>query len=475
MSAATTNLPLPAGFKLSLSQAEVDFVIPDLAVDIPVCIDPFLLYKSRDESLRVLHDGLLAVFRHAFTLYEASDRKSLDRLIDFPEVNAIGFGYSRGGIHGSGLGWHLNQLVVDLLQSSEEVRARGLRHVEELQLLSVGVGPDRVSDIAAGVLKSALINYTQEQAQLWRIPIAAAVPVAHYLDLHDMEWRDGYFDLPVNPLNGRGLLLVPRRIVRLLPWINYQDFYSNEAKVFLPPAPRLPRYPGMSKAKSLEIAKAELVQKLRQAPVVLEQYVGRKERDAAKAGPLLPDTEAEAELQKTADNLLGRLRTLPTGAAASGDYQRLVYEILNFLFEPDLTGGEFEVSTYLGTERRDLIYWNEAEQSFWKYVRETYSSPLLMFECKNVAGLEIEHINQTATYLGARLGMLAFIATREPASDAIVRKIYSVYNDSPSVPRKVILVLSDRDMEAMLAMRGSGESPTSYPQRLYRELRSKVQ
>jgi hypothetical protein len=475
LAASPANLPLPAGFKLALSQAEVDFVIPDLAVDIPVCIDPFLLYKSRDESLRLLHEGLLAVFRHAFSLYEASDRKSLDRLIDFPEVNAIGFGYTRGGIHGSGLGWHLNQLVVDLLQSSEEVRARGLRHVEELQLLSVGVGPDRVSDITAGVLKAALIDYTQRQAHLWRIPITAAVPVAHYLDLADMEWRDGYFDLPVNPLNGQGLLLVPRRIVRLLPWINYQDFYSNEARVFLPPAPRLPRYPGMNKAKSLEIAKAELVQKLRQAPGVLEQYVSRKERDAAKAGPLLPDAEAEAELQKTADDLLGRLKAMPTGAVASADYQRLVYEILNFLFEPELTGGEFEVSTYMGTERRDLIYWNEAEHSFWKYVRETYNSPLLMFECKNTAALEIDHINQTAAYLGARLGMLGIIATRSATSDAVMRKIYSIYNDSPALPRKVILVFSDADMDAMLAIRAAGASPVPYAQNLYRQLRSKVQ
>jgi hypothetical protein len=475
LSATPAHLPLPAGFKLSMSQAEVDFVIPDLATDIPVCIDPFLLYKSRDATLRALHDQLLAVFSHGFSLYEAKDRKGLDRLINFPEVNAIGFGYTQGGIHGSGLGWHLNQLVADLLESSEEVRVRGLKHVEELQLLSVGVGPDRVSDIAAGVLKTSLIDYTQQQAQIWKIPITASVPIAHYLDPPDMEWRDGYFDLPVNPLSGLPLLLVPRRIVRLLPWINYPDFYSNEAKLLLPPQPRLPRFPGMTKVKRLEVAKAELVQKARQKPEVLEQYIGRKEHDAANAEPLLPDSRADEELKTASEDLRAKLKALPTGAAASGDYQRLVYEILNFLFEPELTGGEFEVSTYMGTERRDLIYWNEAEHSFWKYVRGTYNSPLLMFECKNTAALEIDHINQTAAYLGARLGMLGIIATRSVASDAVMRKIYSIYNDSAALPRKVILVFSDADMDAMLAIRASGQSPVPYAQNLYRQLRSKVQ
>jgi len=44
-----------------------------------------------------------------------------------------------------------------------------------------------------------------------------------------------------------------------------------------------------------------------------------------------------------------RLAAVPTGAVASVDYQRVVYEILNFLFEPELTDGKFEVATYLGT------------------------------------------------------------------------------------------------------------------------------
>lgn len=93
--------------------------------------------------------------------------------------------------------------------------------------------------------------------------------------------------------------------------------------------------------------------------------------------------------------LLARLAGIPTGAAASGDYQRVVYEILNLLFEPDLTGGQMEVKTHQGTERRDITYWNEAESRFWRYVRDTYKSPVLMFECKNTGALELDHINQT--------------------------------------------------------------------------------
>lgn len=461
-------------FGIEIAQAEADFVIPNLAIDIPVCIDPFLLYKSRDPMLRGLHASVLAVFERAFELHRSGDRAGLDRLIDFPEVNAIGFGYTKAGIAGSGLGWQLNRLLADLLEESEAVRERGLRHVEELQLLSVGVGPDRVSDISANILKQALAEYTQEQCALWGIPLQAGAPLAHYLDHEDMEWRDGYIDLPINPLSGAPLLLVPRRIVRLLPWINYGDFYSNEAQLLLPPRPRLPRFPGMAKEKRLELAKTEMVAKVRDSPAILDKYISRKERSSGEVQPLLHEQDAD-ELHSTGASLTARLEAIQTGAADAAAYQMLAYEILNFLFEPGLTGGQLEVGTYLGTERRDIVYWNEAERSFWQYVRDEYRSPLTMFEVKNVAALELGHINQTATYLGARLGMLGFIVTRNRPSDAVIRKMYSVYNDSPVLPRKVILAIADPDLRQMIEERMAGRSATPYIQALYRTFRSRAQ
>src|SRR5215217_7634332 len=173
---------------LSFTQAEVDFVVPDLALDLPLAIDPFLLYKSRDENLRRLHEHLVAIFNRGIRFFREGQRSELDRLIDFPEVNEIGFGYSREGIRGRGLGWYLNRLLADTLAASIPLQQRGLRHVEEMQLVSLGVAADRVSDIAGNVLKSFLTDYTQKQADLWNIPILKSVPVEHYFDFDDLDW-----------------------------------------------------------------------------------------------------------------------------------------------------------------------------------------------------------------------------------------------------------------------------------------------
>lgn len=467
-------------FRLSFSQAEVDFVIPRLDQDLPLCIDPFLLYKSRDDTLRRHHEQLLTLFNNSITLFREGKRKEMDELIDFPEASEIGFGYCEEGVRGSGLGNYLNRLLADTLAASEALQARGLRHIEELQLVSIGVAADRVSDIAANVLKIFLIEYTQRQASLWNIPLETAVPVNHYFDFDDYGWRDGYFDLPRNPVTGLPILLVPRRMVRLLPWINLQDYATTDYRLFLRSAAKRgwSKFPGTGRVAYSFPDKTEIARTTRANLKLLDGYITRKEKEAAKALPIYVEREdLGLPVRPMAEEFIKRLADLPTGVAYAKDYQRALYEIINYLFEPELTDGEMEVRTIEGTERRDIIYTNESDTSFWQYVRLNYGSPLVMFEVKNVQELEIEHINQTASYLGVRLGMLGFIVTRRPPEDNIIRKIYTIYNDTPGTPRKIILVLNDDDLAVMLRNKDAGQSPTptQYVQRKYREFRTLVQ
>ncbi len=471
---------LTEAFNLSFTQGEVDFVVPRLDEDLPLCIDPFLLYKSRDDTLRKLHEQLLSLFNNGIVLFREGKLKEWNELIDFPEANEVGFGYSKGAVRGSGLGQHLNSLLADTLAASQPLQDRGLRHVEELQLVSIGVAGDRVSDIAANVLKLALVEYTQKQAQLWNIPLESYVAVNHYFDLDDFRWRDAYFDLPRNPVNGLAILLVPRRIVRLLPWINFEDYAATDYRLFLRSTTGRgwARFPGMGREGYRAPDKKEVIRATRANLHLLDAYVMRKEREAADALPVYVEREdLGLPTRPRAEEFIGRLEGLPPGTASAKDYQRIIYEILNYLFEPELTDGEMEVRTIEGTERRDIIYTNESDRSFWQYVRLTYGSPLVMFEVKNVEQLEIEHVNQTASYLGARLGMLGFIVARQAPKDNILRKTYSVYNDTASLPRKTIMTLTDDDLATMLRNRDTGQNPTptQYVQRKYRDFHTRCQ
>jgi hypothetical protein len=152
----------------------------------------------------------------------------------------------------------------------------------------------------------------------------------------------------------------------------------------------------------------------------------------------------------------------------------LVLEVLNYLFNPELIDGEPEVRTIDGTERRDIIFTNDSDESFWEYVRTAHDGIFLMFEAKNTDDLEMDAVNQTATYLGDRIGRLGVIVTRQPAPERIRRKTLSVWNDS-GPKRKVILILSDDQLKELLDLRCRNGSPTKWMQKYYRSFRTDAQ
>jgi len=468
MSDAEARAPLIA----DVSQYEVDFVIPRVGVDLPLGIDPFLLFKSRDSQYRALHGILIAAFNAGIRAVQSGDTEQAKRIFDFPEVSAIGLGYTKRGKRGSGLGTQLRTLILETVDASPNLQDRGVRHIEEMQLLSAGIGPDRVSDIAANLLKGFLVEYTQKQCAIWNLPVRSGVPVAHIYRPSDREWEDTYEDLPVSPLDGSAILLVPRRWVRVLPWINYDDFLRTEFSAYL--AAQKATYSAWTRggASTASEAKQRVVGVTRQDIRLVERYVKAREQQAADARPALAYIDDDACVE--AESLKKKLREIPSGREAAAEYQRTILEILNFLFNPELINGEPEVRTIDGTERRDIIFTNDSDESFWEYIRTAHDGILVMFECKNTDDLTIEAINQTATYLGDRIGRLGIIVTRQNPSDTIVRKIFSVWNDS-SANRKVILTLCDAQINDLLDLLCKGGSPTKWMQSHYRKFRTSVQ
>jgi hypothetical protein len=457
----------------------VDFVIPRVGIDVPVGIDPFLLFKSRDAEYRQLHKILVDAFNAGIDAIRRGRISEAERIFNFPEVSAIGLGYTQRSKRGSGVGAHLTALIIETLVGSPSLLERGIRHVEEMQLVSAGIGPDRVSDIAANILKRFLIDYTKRQCAIWNITLTSSVPVGHVYDQESRDWEDSYENLPVSPSDGSPILLVPRRLVRVLPWINYDDFVRTEFSSYL-----AARRESMRKSKntppSETLASIEADQKAKQNVVIVtrrdiglvERYVQSRERQAPSARPALDYIDEDACIE--AEALKRRLSAIAPGRDQAGDYQRLVLEILNHLFSPELIDGQPEVRTVDGTERRDIIFTNDSDESFWDYIRTAYAAIIIAFEAKNVGELDLTAINQMATYLGDRIGRFGVIVTRQVTPRTVLRKIFSVWNDS-APNRKVILMLRDEQLRELLDLRCRGGSPTQWMQKHYRTFRTSLQ
>jgi hypothetical protein len=181
-----------------------------------------------------------------------------------------------------------------------------------MQLISVGIGPDRISDIAGNLIKAHLIEYTQKQCETWNIPLHEDVPLTNVFQADLQEWVDGYFKLPLSPFDGTPILFVPRRIVRTLPWINYEDFFRAEfpsflrAKKVLGPKGKqtLRRSDPADKQRVVSVARAEVER--------IARYVSSKEASAEQAQPSISYLDSTGTCPES-EGLKLRLQSLPTG------------------------------------------------------------------------------------------------------------------------------------------------------------------
>lgn len=136
--------------------------------DLPLFIDPFLLFNSENDKYKPLHDKII---KYVTFLRDRSQGGDINPGLKkswflFPEVKQNWLGYSSVGNGGSGLGMHfansLNESFSTILKNfgKEEITAGS--HLEKLCLIREGVGKDSVSDFTTNLIKSFILEYTEK-------------------------------------------------------------------------------------------------------------------------------------------------------------------------------------------------------------------------------------------------------------------------------------------------------------------------
>src|SRR5439155_22830133 len=83
-------------YGLSLAQAELDFAIPFLDEDIPLYVDPFLLWKSPSQQDDALHTSVVASFNNIGQQgARRGEAKATQTLIKLSECPEAGLGSAR--------------------------------------------------------------------------------------------------------------------------------------------------------------------------------------------------------------------------------------------------------------------------------------------------------------------------------------------------------------------------------------------
>lgn len=420
---------------LLFTQNEVDFAIPFLDEDIPLYVDPFLLWKSPSMQDNSLHTAITNSFNHlGYLLEKDKENDAINILIRASECDEVGLGLSatRKGLR---IGENSARSILSLFKNIPQINKSGFVHFEEIQLFVDNISKDRISDIACNFMKSFLIDYTIQNANELNIPMEkVSLENIYNYKIHKFIDEQNVF-LPVNPETKQPILFVPKRWLRFTPWLNYDNYYADcYAKEVLKPTDNVPN-------------KVQILTFNRVNYDMVQNYIQERERKQAdcKNDPLfnpIPVTSANRKLNE--------LIALPSGKVNNADkkYEDLLFQLMASILYPHLDFAKEQSRTDSGVLIRDLIFYNNKSIDFLEEIYKKYDCQQIVMEIKNVKAIEREHINQLNRYLNEHFGRFGILITRNPLPKAMFQNTIDLWAGQ----RRCIIALTDEDIKMMVQL-----------------------
>lgn len=202
-----------------------------LIVDLPLFIDPFLLFNSENGTYQSLHTQIidyLSYLRDQALAGQLSEGR-LRALFCFSEVHQNWLGFSKTDNRGRGLGMdfaraladNLNRLFADF---GKEKVTQG-SHLEKLCLIQNGVGRDMISDFTTNLIMRFLCEFTEGFAKKHIDAAKCAIFSVDRATFHPTtgSWAPGKYLLP--KYENDYVLLTPKDLLtKDDTWINKEDF-----------------------------------------------------------------------------------------------------------------------------------------------------------------------------------------------------------------------------------------------------------
>lgn len=435
-------------------QHDLDFAIPFLNEDIPLFIDPFLIWKSPSLADKGLHQMILAAFNNLGVLVRNGKvSEAVEQLIIASECDEVGLGNSSTR-KGKRIGEASAKRILSLFQNIPYYRDNGFRHFEEIQLFVDDIGKDRVSDIACNFMKSFLIDFTHQECSNLGIRMEN-VEIGAVYSHDERKFKRIHTELPVHPNTSEPLLLVPKRWLRHVPWINYDSYFRDHC-----PQDDIAH-------EGEKLTKVKVLTYNRDNYGLIGSFISEKERTIGdcKCDPLFTQIPILSARRK-----FSQIKKLPTGKVGGADmkYERAIGELLPSLLYPNLDFAQEQARTDDGVSIRDLIFYNSRNHEFLKEIMDDYGSRQITFEIKNVAQIKREHVDQLNRYLQDDLGKFGVFVTRNPLKKAEQTRIINLWSGQ----RKAIVVLTDTDIEQMVEVFDSRQRhPIDFLARSYVQFR----
>jgi hypothetical protein len=278
----------------------------NLVTDLPLFIDPFLLFNSKKQQYQELHESIVDYLKYLKQLsQQPQTRATIKYLYVFGEVKQNWLGYSEFGNEGRGLGLKfatsLHGALGSVLKNFGDEEITKGTHLEKLSLVQPGVGRDNISDFTTNLIKEFLLGYTETFAKKCLTPVHCTTFHVDRVRFNytTESWESETYFLP--KLRDDYVLLTPLDfLTHDETWINYKDMVrqyhriaeSVENDVARNRIDRYFRGRLGEKPKESDIAAAAAAT-LRNFPELIDRYIAVQEADGDRATAISKEKREE--------------------------------------------------------------------------------------------------------------------------------------------------------------------------------------
>lgn len=452
-------------FGIDEPQYKLPFVDFNLNSDVPLYIDPYAITKDTSDLAALCHNAIISFFQCLIKAIKEGNKQGISRLLQnhLSEPTEIHLGVSRTARGGRGIGRDQESDIVDALASSSAVQQGYIQAIEELELHIPGIGPDKVSDLVANIIKGYLAKYTEEICSEYGISTNTCA-VSGFWSESRQEWHGDYFDLPVR--DHHSYILVPKRFVRRYKQLlNHRVFYekyiinilqqqllsANDSLVeTLKNGQRRVTKKSIREDPRFKPSKELITEFIIEHPETIKDY---RHNDELRYAPVDP---AEWSSKCLIDDpgvveLLEKLKNIKPGKTQASKYHKTILELIKFVFDWCLTNFKIEFECFEGRGRIDIISDNYAPGGiFGEFTRELNGSTVPI-ECKNYSNdLGNAEYNQLTSRLGVKTSRIGFMFCRTITDEANMMKHLE---DRWLRQDKMILVFDDKLLTGLVNLR----------------------
>ena len=440
-------------FGINRMQGELDFINIDINKDLPLFIDPYRISKLSGPFIDEANGIINNFFSYLIELLVSKKYDKVNEIfVNFSEVNETCLGFSKNKPRGNGLGTKGTQDFLEAIKNSKAVNLGILESLEDIKVFVQGVSSDRISDMTTNIIRKLLIEYTQEQCNIFNIPLTSGVASGMYWDSNSRTWKQEYTEMLV--IDGKRYLLVPKIIVTYGDKITSNDYYQHFVLNFLQSEnirnkTGLVQYRKGKKNKGeafvtkKDISEKQL--KIKKGKSVSKDWLANFTSAHARVFKdfknesfhKMKDVDYGEKIEDIAKYLINKLKSINTGNKDASEYHITMICILEFIFYPHISNPKKEVEINEGRKRIDIVFNNSSSAGFFFDLFEKYDIPanFIMIECKNystdVSNPELDQLLGRFSKHRGKFG----ISTSRKADDykTLIKRCNDIYRDTDNL------------------------------------------